>query len=92
MRAAVTWKVPIAIHVPDNPSLQDVCKLEIVVVHHQHVTVALDAEIRQQQELRIATRLLERRDGSLASLPPIIAVRTHGADTVVAPERQVRHF
>jgi hypothetical protein len=59
MRSAVARAMAIFLDVADDPCAEDIGEFQVVVVHHHHVTVALNAEVREQQELRIAARLLE---------------------------------
>jgi hypothetical protein len=59
MRSTIALRVLVLFDIPKNPGLQNISKLQVVIVHHHHVTVAMDAEIGQQNKLRISTRLLE---------------------------------
>ena len=51
-----------------NPIDEYVCKVEVVVVHHQHMAVAVDSQVvRKREEGRISAGLLKSSNCGLAA-------------------------
>src|SRR5262249_36001857 len=62
-------------HARPQPPDDQVGDLQVVLVHHQHVAVALVAGLRQQQELGRAAGGLDGVDGRGAAVAALVPVR-----------------
>src|SRR5262245_25678024 len=73
-----------------EPADDQVGDLQVVLVDHQHVAVALLADLRQQQQPGGAAGSLDRIDGRNATVAALVAVRSGCTLAVVAPDREQR--
>src|SRR5262245_202380 len=70
-----------------EPADDQVGDRQVVLVHHQHVTVALLADLGQQQQPGGAAGSLDRIDGRKATVAALVAVRSGRTLAVVPPDR-----
>src|SRR6516164_11534329 len=66
--------------------------LQVVLVHHHHVVVALDAEVGQHDEPAHSSGRADGLDAVVAQLPALVAIGPGGTDGVIAKHGEERHL